>query len=68
MTVSPLGSVTVDHVKVGVVSVVAPLFTGDVKVGVEIYNRFMERMTNRLAYVGVLLKSGFDTSKKEVFL
>ena len=44
------------------------LHAGDVKIGVEIYNRFMERMTNRLAYVGVLLKSGFDTSKKEVFL
>jgi carboxyl-terminal processing protease len=44
------------------------LHAGDVRIGVEIYNRFMERMTNRLAYVGVLLKHGFDTSKKEVFL
>ena len=40
---------------------------GDVKIGVEIFNRFMERMTNRVAYVDVLLKQGFDTSKQEAF-
>ncbi len=44
------------------------LRTGEVKVGVEIYNRFMERMTNRIAYVDVVLKRGFDTSKPEVFM
>lgn len=44
------------------------LRTGDVKVGVDIYNRFMERMTNRMAYVGILLKKGFDTSKQETFM
>jgi carboxyl-terminal processing protease len=44
------------------------LRVGDVQLGVEIFNRFMERMTNRVAYVGALLKKGFDTSKQETFM
>jgi carboxyl-terminal processing protease len=43
------------------------LRAGDVRIGVEIFNRFMERMTNRIAYVGAALKRGFDTSKQEAY-
>ncbi len=41
---------------------------GEVKLGVDIFNRFMERMTNRVAYVEELLKKGFDTGQHETYL
>ena len=43
------------------------LRVGEVKLGVEIFNRFMARMTNRVAYVGTLLKKGFETGKQEKY-
>ena len=44
------------------------LHSGNVKFGVEVFNRFMERVTNRVAYVDTLLGHGFDTSKDENFM
>ena len=44
------------------------LRAGNVAIGVDIFNRFMERMTNRMAYVDTVLKRGFDTSRQEAFM
>ena len=44
------------------------LRAGDVQFGVEIFNRFMDRVTNRVAYAAELLNHGFDVSKKDSFM
>ncbi|TAN36178.1 MAG: hypothetical protein EPN23_09480 [Verrucomicrobia bacterium] len=43
------------------------LRAGDVRFGVEVFNRFMERVTNRTAYVAQLLDRGFDTRRQDSY-
>lgn len=43
------------------------LRAGDVRLGVGVFNRFMERVANRTAYVTQLLDQGFDTSRQESY-
>lgn len=44
------------------------LRAGNVQFGVDVFNRFIERVTNRTAYVEQLLNRGFDTSRQETYL
>ena len=44
------------------------LRAGDVRFGVEIFNRFMDRVTNRVAYVAKILDHKFDASRQETYL
>ena len=44
------------------------LRSGNVSFGVDVFNRFMERVTNRTAYVARLLDRGFNTNTKETYL